>query len=182
MNSATFHWPKSQLSCSSRSSLREPKKPLSSSLPTYPSPSGPRSSPTHGSARLCSIGSPTRRTSSRPVQSRTASGEPCGRRPRTKPGYSVLLPLRPLGYAPAEPNTHNINVPEGGPKQTAEVGQAKLPKSSRFQAALAVGVILFTSRALGQVGTGAPQASAHVQVQTKAADQSQETPPTIYPG
>jgi hypothetical protein len=42
----------------------------------------------------------------------------------------VLLPLRPSGYAPAEPNTRNINVPQGGPKQTAEVGQAKLPNSS----------------------------------------------------
>src|ERR1700733_8724544 len=122
-------WLKSQLSCSFRSSPREPKKPRSSSPPTCPSPSGHRSSPTHGSARLCSIGSPTRPTSSRPVQSPIASAEPCARRPRTKPGYSILLPLRPSGYAPAEPNTRNINVPGGGPKQTAEVGQTKLPKS-----------------------------------------------------
>ncbi len=48
---------------------------------------------------------------------------------KSKPGCSVVLPLRPSGYAPAEPSTLNINVPQGGPKQTAEVGQAKLPKS-----------------------------------------------------
>src|SRR3984885_15339009 len=130
MNSAMSPWLKSQLSCSFRSSPREPKKPRSSSPPTCPSPSGHRSSPTHGSARLCSIGSPTRPTSSRPVQSPIASAEPCARRPRTKPGYSVLLPLRPSGYAPAEPNTPNINVPGAWPKKTAEVGEAKLPKTT----------------------------------------------------
>src|ERR1035441_2688123 len=69
------------------------------------------------------------RTSSRPARSPTASAEPCARRRKSKPGCSVLLPLRPPGYAPAEPSTLNINVPRGGPKQTAEVGQAKLPKS-----------------------------------------------------
>src|ERR1700722_15486130 len=121
MNSAMSPWLKSQLSCSFRSSPREPKKPRSSSPPTCPSPSGHRSSPTHGSARLCSTGSPTRPTSSRPVQSPIASAEPCARRPRTKPGYSILLPLRPSGYAPAEPNTRNINVPGGGPNQVAKV-------------------------------------------------------------
>ena len=62
------------------------------------------------------------------------------------------------------------------------IPEAAIFPVSRFFAALAVGAILFTSNALGQVGTGAPQASAHVQVQTKAADQSQETPPPMYPG
>jgi hypothetical protein len=40
-----------------------------------------------------------------------------------------MLPRRPPGYAPAEPNSLNIKVPGRGPKQTAEVGQDKLPNS-----------------------------------------------------
>jgi hypothetical protein len=34
----------------------------------------------------------------------------------SKPGCSVLLPLRPPGHAPAEPSTLNINVPRGQSK------------------------------------------------------------------
>ncbi len=107
----------------------EPKKQPSSSPPTCPSRRGHRSSPTHGSARPCSTGSPTWPTSSRRARSPTASAEPLGRRRKSKPGCSVLLPLRPPGYAPAAPSTLNINVPKGEPEQTADVGQAKLPKS-----------------------------------------------------
>src|ERR1700730_12017403 len=130
MNSATFRWPRSPPSCCSRSSQREPRRPPSSSPPTCPSPSGHRSSPTHGSARLCSIGSPIRRTSSRQARSRTASGEPCGRRQKTKPGCSVLLPLRPSGYAPAEPSTPTATSHRVGQNKPPHVGQAKLPNST----------------------------------------------------
>lgn len=46
----------------------------------------------------------------------------------------VLLPLHPSGSAPAEPSTPNLNVPQGQPKQTAEVDSAvsvspNVPKS-----------------------------------------------------
>jgi hypothetical protein len=60
-----------------------------------------------------------------------ASGEPSGRRQKTKPGCSVLLPLRPSGYAPAEPSTPNLNVPQGGPKQTAASGPSQVAKLKR---------------------------------------------------
>jgi hypothetical protein len=43
----------------------------------------------------------------------------------------VLLPLRPSGYAPAEPSTPNLNVPQGRPKQTAAAGQAQIAEVSR---------------------------------------------------
>ena|SRR5664279_2193577 len=52
--------------------------------------------------------SPTRPTSSRPAPSHTASEERWGRSEKRNPwrrSRSVLLPLRPTGYAPAEPNT-----------------------------------------------------------------------------
>lgn len=77
----------------------------------------------------------------RPDRSRIASVEPCGRRKR-RPECSVLLPLRPSGYAPAEPSalTLNINIPDGGPEQTAEVGQAKLPNSLGAKSYLSAGI------------------------------------------
>jgi hypothetical protein len=38
------------------------------------------------------------------------------------------LPLRPSGYAPAEPSTPNHNVPQGGPKQTAASWPSQVAK------------------------------------------------------
>src|ERR1700723_2036352 len=121
MNSVMSPWLKSPQSCSSRSSQREPKRPLSSSPPTYPSPSGHRSSPTLGSARLCSIGSPTKPTSSRPVQSPIASAEPCARRPRTEP-----LGIRFCFRSALRATLHQNRTP---PTSTSQgVGQNKPPK------------------------------------------------------
>ncbi len=49
---------------------------------------------------------------------------------RVTPGCSVLVPLRPSGYAPAEPSTLNLNVPQVA-RTNARVGQTKLPNSTR---------------------------------------------------
>ena len=78
-----------------------------------------------GSARQCSIDLPTRLTSSKPDRSRIAFAGHCGRNAKSDPWRrrrSILLPLRPTGYAPAERNAVllTFNVPG--------VGQIKPPK------------------------------------------------------
>jgi hypothetical protein len=47
------------------------------------------------------------------------------------PGCSVLLPPHPASYAPKETSIPNVNLLEGGPKQTAELGRIKLPTQLR---------------------------------------------------
>ncbi|HZL51324.1 MAG TPA: IS21-like element helper ATPase IstB, partial [Terracidiphilus sp.] len=96
---------------------------------TCPSQSGPRSSPTPGSARPCSIALPIRHTSSRPAQSPIASVEPCGRRPKSKPWELGSASATPSGLRSSRTQLPQHQRPKGGPKQTAEVGQAKLPNS-----------------------------------------------------
>jgi porin len=56
------------------------------------------------------------------------------------------------------------------------ISEAITPYVSLSLTALVAVILLSTTKAVGQVGTGAPHASAHVQVQTKADDQSQDTP------
>src|SRR5664280_895588 len=85
-----------------------------------------------GSARPCSTGSPIRPTLSKQVRSRTAFAEPCGRNAKSdlwRTRRSILLPLRPPGYAPAERNSTllTFNVPRwarlnrrSGPNQLAK--------------------------------------------------------------
>jgi DNA replication protein DnaC len=94
-----------------------------------------RSSPTHVCVRPCSTGSPTRLTSSRPALSHTASAEPWERNEKCSPPEAS-----PFGSASASPYglrssrtehyPRNLNVPRGGPEQTAEVGQTNLPKAT----------------------------------------------------
>jgi hypothetical protein len=57
----------------------------------------------------------------------------CGRRRKSEPGVAVRFCFRYALRATLQQNrsTLNINVPRGGPKQTAEVGQAKLPNWRR---------------------------------------------------
>src|SRR5271157_60163 len=66
-----------------------------------------------GYVRPCSTGSPIRLTLSKPVRSHIAFAEPCGKNAKSDPWRrrrSILLPLRPTGYAPAERNSILLNL------------------------------------------------------------------------
>ena len=103
-------------------------------------------------ARLCkaySIGSPTRPTSSRLAPSPTGSAEHWGRSEKCNPWRrrrSVLLPLRPAGYAPAEPNSTLLNTTfQGWARLNGRSGPEQLAKRSCIQLPFISGKLIFIS-------------------------------------
>jgi hypothetical protein len=130
MNWVTYHWRRSPSTCSSRSSPNGRKSRHHRDHQLALLRVGRASSPAPVYARPCSTGIPIKHISSKPAQNRSASAEHWGRNPKVTSEAWLRSPSAPpSGLRSRRTEYRNIlptiNV-QGGPKQNAEVGQAKL--------------------------------------------------------